>query len=135
MDSVDDRAGSKYYYSSDFWGYGDDRAGGRDDTRSVRIVEGSTLHAVGTFEEKLYFDQAGKDRKVDRDWWGIFAESGPKIRLEHAKVSGDYYGLYFQDLGRLKQTPCIYVIIFLKTWRSSYSYGMDILGNKYRCQP
>ena len=43
---------------------GDDRAGGRDDTRSeLRIVEGSTLHAVGTFEEKLYFDQAGKDRK------------------------------------------------------------------------
>ena len=89
---------------------GDDRAGGRDDTRSeLRIVEGSTLHAVGTPEEKIIFRSSReRQEEIDRDWWGIFADNGPKIRLEHAKVSGSYYGLYFRDLGGSK-TDTMYI--------------------------
>ena len=43
----------------------------------IRIVEGSTLHAVGTFEEKIIFRSSReRQEEIDRDWWGIFAESG-----------------------------------------------------------
>ena len=67
------------------------------------------MHAVGTPEEKIIFRSSReKQEEIDRDWWGIFADNGPKIRLEHAKVSGSYYGLYFQDLGGSK-TDTMYI--------------------------
>ena len=89
---------------------GDDRASGRDETRSeLRILNGSTLHAVGTPQEKIVFKSSRENQEnVYRDWWGIIARDHSKVQLEHAEVTGSYNGLYIQELGGSK-TDTMYI--------------------------
>ena len=89
---------------------GDDRTSGRDDTRSeLRILNGSTLYAVGTPQEKIVFRSSRENQEeVYRDWWGIIARDYSKVQLEYAEVTGSYNGLYIQELGGSK-TDTMYI--------------------------
>ena len=78
---------------------GDDRSSGRDANRSeLRIVAQSKLEAVGTVEEPIIL-RSNNEESSAGDWWGIYAENNPKIRIEHSRVEGSTYGLYLQNVG------------------------------------